>query len=390
MELEEKTVVFVDDEEFILRSLKRLFKREGYRTVFFDSAKDVITFLEDNPVDLVVSDIRMPDMDGYNLLSYIKDRYPLILRVALSGYTESKLIYNLIEKNIAKLFIFKPWDSMELKKTIEHILGFETVLKKQEVLGLINNLDSLPVLPEVYVKVNDLVDTDADIKTISNVIEQDQAIAGKILKLANSAFYGRKTGDLNEAIMGIGLNNIKNIILGNAIFTGPAHIQRMMEETWEHSVRTNKYVHLIYSEFLMKKLPAIFGSVGLLHDIGKVIFISHYNDDYISTIHDNIKADGSIISAEKEKFNVNHQEIGAYLLDWWQLPYAYVEAAMYHHRPSSENVINKELLYVVHLANYYSMSLHVEKGKEDYLDARAFSHLSIDREMLEAKLKEVE
>ncbi|MBN2795223.1 MAG: HDOD domain-containing protein [Clostridia bacterium] len=387
MELNEKTVVFVDDEEFILRSLKRLFKREVYNTVFFEHAKDVIHYLDNNPVDLLVTDIRMPDMDGYQLLSVVKEKHPKVLRIALSGYTESKMIYNLIEKNIAKLFIFKPWDSTELKNTITNILEFEDILKSKNLLELINNLDSLPALPESYLKINELIERDSDINAIGKLISQDQAIVLKILKLANSAFYGRRTGDLNEAIMGIGLNNLKNIILGNAIFKGPKAIEKKLEEVWQHSVRTNRFVHMIYEHYLDKKVPSIFGSVGLLHDIGKVIFTIYFDQTYTDLTTKNYENEGSIVSEERETFKVTHQEIGAYLLNWWQLPFAYVESALYHHRPSFQGIINKELVYVVHLANYYSMYYFCKKGKEDFLDPKAFSYLSIDRDTLEMELK---
>lgn len=390
MELKDKVVLFVDDEEFILRSLKRLFKRESYHSVFFSSAREVIDYLEDHHVDLIVTDIRMPDMDGYQLLTIIKDKHPGILRVALSGYTESKMIYNLIEKNLAKLFIFKPWDSIDLKNSIMNILEFESILRSKNILELINNLDSLPVLPEMYIKVSELIDHNADIKDVASVVSNDQAIALKILKLANSAFYGRKTGDLNEAIMGIGLNNLKNIILGNAIFKGPPNILQKLEKVWEHSVRTNKFVHLIYNNFLNKKIPSIFGSVGLLHDIGKVIFLLYFDDSYDELTNQNHNDEGSIISEEKHVYHVTHQELGAYLLNWWELPFAYVETALYHHRPSSDAVINKELLYVIHLANFYSMKYHCNKGSEDYLDPKAFSFLEIDRDQLEKVLQETD
>ena len=190
--------MFVDDEENILRSLKRLFKREAYETVFMNSAADALEYLENNPIDLVISDIRMPKMDGFEFLSIVKERYPKILRVALSGFTDSKTVFRLIEKNVAKLYLFKPWDNHDLKDNIKRILEFEDSLMDRKLLELINNLDSIPSLPQLYTQVRKLIDDGADIELVGQVVEKDQAIASKVLRLANSAFYGRKTGNIGQ------------------------------------------------------------------------------------------------------------------------------------------------------------------------------------------------
>jgi len=86
---------------------------------------------------------------------------------------------------------------------------------------------------------------------------------------------------------------------------------------------------------------------------------------------------------------VTHQEVGAYLLNWWELPHSYVEAAMYHHRPSDKRVVNYELVAVVHLANYYSLKFDALENVHGYLDKRVFSKLDIKIEDVEALLEEL-
>ncbi len=85
-----------------LRALKRLFIDSAYETVFMDNGEDALAYLDNNEVQLIISDIRMPSMNGFDLLKKVKDKYPLTLRVALSGYTDSKKIYKALEENIAK------------------------------------------------------------------------------------------------------------------------------------------------------------------------------------------------------------------------------------------------------------------------------------------------
>lgn len=385
-----KVVMFVDDENFILKSLKRLMKNQPFESVYMNSGAEALLHLEQHEIDLIVTDIRMPDMDGFELLSIVKDKYPKVLRVALSGFTESKTIYKLIEKNIAKIYLFKPWDNFELKKNITRILDFEDVLTNNKLLELINNLDSLPVLPKLYQDLKALIDKDASIEEVGKLVEIDQAISSKVLRLANSAFYGRKTGSISEAIMSIGLNNLKNMVLASSIFEGSKEDMESLDKMWTHSINTNKLTLLIYEKLLHKKIPTIYGSAGLLHDIGKVILHIFYNDSYKEIINKADDGENNLINMELDVYNVTHQDIGAYLLNWWELPHAYVEAAMYHHRPHDERIVNHELVAVVHLANYYSLTLMSGENAHSYLDKTVFSQLEISVEDVEALIAEID
>ncbi len=384
-----KTVMFVDDENFILRSLKRLFKNEPYNVVLMNSAADALEHLKNNSVDLVISDIRMPQMDGFEFLTIVKNNYPKILRVALSGFTESKIIYKLIEKNIAKIYLFKPWDNHELKLNIKRILEFEDVLMNNSLLELINNLDSIPSLPSLYLDLKKLIDNDADIEDVGKLVEMDQAISSKVLRLANSAFYGRKTGDISHAIMGIGLNNLKSLVLASTFFKGSQEDMQEISKLWQHSVNTNKLTIKIYEKLLNKKIPSIYGSAGLLHDIGKVILHVFYSSSYKELLENSNEDENMLVSAELDKYNVTHQDVGAYLLNWWELPYAYVEAAMYHHRPSDERVVNYELVAVVHLSNHYSLKMMMLEKSHSYLDPMVFSKLDIKQEDVVKLVEEI-
>jgi len=176
-----KVILFVDDEVQILKSLKRLFRGSGYEVYFADSGAMAIDILTNNRVDLVVTDIRMPEMDGFELLKHIKEDYPLTLRVALSGFTDNRKIFDALENNLAKLYMFKPWDNSELLATIDKIFELEDVLLDQDLLDMINNLDEIPSIPFLYREISKLVEEDANIEDIAATIEQDQSIASKVL-----------------------------------------------------------------------------------------------------------------------------------------------------------------------------------------------------------------
>ena len=275
-----KRILFVDDERQILRALKRLFIDSDYETVFMDNGEDALAYLEDNPVELIISDIRMPSMNGFDLLKKVKEMHPLTLRVALSGYTDSKKIYKALEENIAKMYMFKPWDNKELLNIIDQMLELEDLLKNRELLDLINNINDLPTVPQLYLDIKRLIQEEADVDAIAKKIEEDPPITSRILRVANSAFYGAKTGSISQSIMYIGLINVKNIVLSNGVFDAAKSHSSSVKILWEHATITNKITNLIYQEFMKKKIPNIFASAGLLHDIGKVIMFTHLGDTY--------------------------------------------------------------------------------------------------------------
>lgn len=383
-----KVILFVDDEVQILKSLKRLFRSSGYEVYFADSGAMALNILMDHRVDLVVTDIRMPEMDGFELLKHVKKDYPLTLRVALSGFTDNRKIFSALENNLAKLYMFKPWDNSELLATIDKIFELEDILMDQDLLDMINNLDEIPSIPFLYRDISQLVEEDANIEQIAKKIEQDQSIASKILKVANSAFYGAKTGSIVQAIMYIGLINVKNIVLTNSVFNNFGEKTKYHELLWKHVNLTNKIVSIIYQKCLNKRLPNVYASAGLLHDIGRIVLLRFFSDRYEEVMKRIGAGDEKTMSElETELIGFDHQQVGGYLLSWWEIPVPIVEAALYHHDPMNEAVINSELVQVVHIANYYSwMSLKEYSFKED-LQLEVFRALELDRAQVEEEVK---
>lgn len=385
-----KSILFVDDEVQILKALRRLFHNSPYEVLFAESAQEALGIFAERTIDLVVTDIRMPDMDGFELLRLIKQKYPLTLRVTLSGYTDSKNILKALEDNLAKLYVFKPWDNSELISTIDRLFEVQALLNNTNLLKLINNITDLPTVPTLYHDICALIEADASIDQIAKKIEQDQSIASKILRVANSAFYGAKTGNITQAIMYIGLTNVKNIVLSNSVFNEFGVHKNLHFSLWEHVNITNKLMNAIYPRLLGKKVPNVFASAGLLHDVGRVIVLNYFlnlHDDMIEAAQ--AHPEKFITDLENEFIGTNHQLIGGYLLNWWEIPHPIVEAAMFHHDPLNPVVINKELVGVVHLANYYSWEILKDDVFKEHLEEGVFEMLGVNRDDLMVIVEEI-
>ena len=120
-----KSILLVDDERQILRAFSRLFIDSPHEIHLVDNGREALELLDRIPVDMVISDMRMPEMDGYALLREVKARHPETIRLILSGYADERVIFDALQNNLAKLYLFKPWNNEELLGNIDRILGTE-------------------------------------------------------------------------------------------------------------------------------------------------------------------------------------------------------------------------------------------------------------------------
>ena len=120
----ERTLLLVDDEENILRSLGRLLRRDGYNILTANSGHEGMEVLKENDVSVIISDQRMPQMTGVEFLSKVKDVYPGTVRIVLSGYTDLKSVTDAINQGAIYRFLTKPWDDALLRANIEEAFQY--------------------------------------------------------------------------------------------------------------------------------------------------------------------------------------------------------------------------------------------------------------------------
>lgn len=134
------TLLCIDDESNILRTLQRLFHRKPYKVLIADSAKSALKIIEDTPVDVIVSDMRMPEMDGATLLQKVANSHPHIYRIVLSGFADFEATVAAINLGKINRFINKPWNNEELINSVEE--GLERVRLKNENINLKHKIEN--------------------------------------------------------------------------------------------------------------------------------------------------------------------------------------------------------------------------------------------------------
>jgi response regulator RpfG family c-di-GMP phosphodiesterase len=116
------TILFVDDEQNILSSLRRLMRKEPWLTLFANNANEGLQIMQQQKVDLVVSDMRMPDMDGSVFLKQVTEVYPETVRVILTGDADKNTVASMLQNEVAHQMLMKPWDPEELKALLNKFL----------------------------------------------------------------------------------------------------------------------------------------------------------------------------------------------------------------------------------------------------------------------------
>ncbi len=219
--VKEDTYTFVDDEPNVLSALKRMLrvKHEDWDMAFVESGPEALDTIKQQAFDVIVSDIRMPGMDGADLLTKVKAESPTTIRVALSGQVDLNEVIRSIKA--VHQYISKPCDADELIDKIEGALHSREVLTDKNLLELVTNLDALPVIPEVFQEIErELAKDEPSIEKIAACIAKDVGFVAKILKLVNSPYFGLPSSvdSVQKAITMLGLDTIKALVLSTHMF----------------------------------------------------------------------------------------------------------------------------------------------------------------------------
>lgn len=333
-------ILFVDDDPMVLQGLQRMLRpsRGEWDMTFVESGQAALEKLAGQPFDVIVSDMRMPGMNGAELLNEVLKRFPATVRIVLSGHADKELVTQCV--GVAHQYISKPCDPDQLKTMIRNACLLSGRLVDDEVRKVIGAIDRLPIVPQLYLELKEaLSHEDSDPRVLGAIIQKDIGMTAKILKLVNSSFFGlrRVISDTQDAVTYLGIDTIKTLVLTNSIFEQSRQLKTRhfdISDLWRHSLAVATGAKAIASVEAMGRPAEEEAFVGgILHDVGVLVLASNFTETY-DKVSDLVMSEKVIIStAEQEFFGVTHAEVGAYLLGLWGLPAGILKIVSLHHRP---------------------------------------------------------
>ncbi len=373
-----RNVLFVDDEQDVLRGIRRLMReyRNDWNMDFVSSGAEALESLQQKSYDVVVSDMRMPGMNGVELMHEVQQQHPSVVRIVLSGDADRDSVINSVEST--HQYLSKPCDPDVLKSTVARACALRDLLNSDSLKQVVCRISSIPSLPSIYCEVAAAIkDPEASIESIGKLIEQDVAMTAQLLKLVNSAYFGlpRPVSSASQAASVIGLEMIKSLVLSLGVFSqfdSQLADGFCLNSFQSHSQEVARLARQIaQAEGADKNRMSESYLSGFLHDVGKLILIENLPDEYGPILQHSSGEPSVLDELEIESFGASHADVGAYLLGLWGLPRSIVEAVAFHHCPLQLPVDEFNALTAVHVAN--ALVKETETGASDYLDMQYIS-----------------
>ena len=348
------SILFVDDDPRVLDGLRNALRkwRRDWDMTFALGPTSAFEELERRPYDVIVTDMRMPTMDGAAFLEQARRRHGDTVRVVLSGFAESEAAMRAVP--VAHQFLMKPCPPERLIDVIKRALALEQLVSDEALRRTVASIEQLPSVPRIYGDLTAaLANVNADARTVASVIEQDPAMGAKVLQLVNSAFFATPvaTSSVAQAVMRLGFDCVRDLALTLEVFrpgtmrgVGPSVLERLQR----HAMLTGTLVRAVAAESDDKTVEQA-TLAAMLHDVGHLVFMSAKGRQY-AAMERGAADEVALVVAEREAHQISHAELGAYLLGLWGLPYTVVEGVAHHHDPERAPE-SAELPWMVHVAS---------------------------------------
>jgi len=350
-------ILFVDDDKKLLRGMRRMLmsKRCGWEMDFAPGGPAALDMLAARDFDIIIADMRMPGMDGAELLGIVQQKHPGVVRIVLSGHSDRDYIMKAVRP--AHQFLSKPCSEDELIEVIERAFSLRSIFTDTAIRDTVTRLDTLPTLPQIYNELQAELDKEeSSLVSIGEIVSRDVGLTADILKLVNSSFFGLKHEVQTpvQAVTYLGLDVLRGLILFDGLFTPLDEVrlrQMSFDQLWRHSLVTARFAKAIArSEGNKRSVSDQCFVSALLHDVGKLVLAQGLTERYEAVLTAAREGNMPILEAERDILGVSHAQIGGYLLGLWGFSPDVVLSVVNHNMPSETGDLPPIVPYV-HAAN---------------------------------------
>lgn len=355
-------VLFLDDEEEILISLKKILLIERYKQVYFTSPKEALKFLESTQVNVIISDMKIPEMSGEEFLKKAGEIAPGSIKLIFSSFKEKASVLDMLAKGYAHYYLLKPWNDDDLRNTLNKFCSINADLDKNKMQKYINAFSKLPAPTQMNWNLNRMLDEEnINMNKITEEIEFNPFLATKVLQIANSVSYGLKKEivSIRAAVILIGLRQLKALVISFELLNAFSNI---VDKRFEKTV--NQFWHeSLKKAIIAKRIAEAWGSrvdkdlifiSALLSNIGYLVWLYTSPEDFNAFLMLSKQKLMSIAEAEQNLFFIEHTKLGAVLLKLWNIPAKIIEAVENHHALEA----NDDTIKIIQIADYLDGSDH--------------------------------
>ncbi|MCC6396793.1 MAG: HDOD domain-containing protein [Bacteroidetes bacterium] len=349
------SILVLDDEEGVVSALRSMLRREGYRIHHFTSATSALTLIQEDVVDVIMCDLRMPEMSGIEFLNRAGGFCPNAARIMVSGYEDKEVILNSLAKGLAQHYVMKPWDDTELKSLLARTVRQLRLSEYQRLRDIFGGVESLPAAPHLHQKLcATLARPDVPVQVLVAEIEKNPPVVAKLLQVANSVYYSARkpVTTVREAVQFIGTGYVENLVMVIEAFqhvggSNDAWAAEKVDQLWHGAIARASIAKAIADEWLDLHGKRSAYVAALLQDIGLVVRVRTDPERFRRFLDLLQTTDMGLLDADRRAFGVPHDEIGAALLRYWNLPESFVDLVARHHRSSGSD----DLLTVMQVAD---------------------------------------
>lgn len=259
------------------------------------------------------------------------------------------------------------------------------MMSPETIKEKVQSIIQLPALPTIAMEVVDLVDNPkTSASRLGKLISTDQALTAKVLKIANSPFYGfpRKISTIDFAIIVLGYDALKEIVISISLVSSLQRKSDMLFDAkgfWDHAILSGVLARRLARDLGYRVSGEVFVG-GLLHDMGISVLHRYFKSEYKRITEIIRETDLTALEAEESVLGITHAEVGGWLAERWNLPDHLVEAISMHHTPGRAEH-NKDLVALIHCADVFACRMAtqaVEFDKGIDFDQESLDHLQLN------------
>ncbi len=361
-----KRILFVDDDRDILDGLRAVLRqqRREWEIVFALGGPAALEEVQRSAFDVIVTDMRMPIVDGAELLRQVKALLPRAVRIVLSGQTDSETAMKTVFT--AHQFLSKPCDVDGLRAVVRRACALNDIISADELRSLAGDVSQLPAAPGTYAALTRALSSPScSIDELASIVERDSALCAKVLQVVNSAFFGlpRQVSSVRQATSYLGTLTLRNLALAMEAIAASKAAGSALDRDELQAFQVNAlFVGLLCRRWFARdrrKADDAFVA-GMLRDMGHLM----------------LAARGALDPSTEE----HHPQLSAYLLGLWGIPHSVLEPVAFHEHPERIEHEQADVVDVVHLADRLAAELAPSpfQPKPAELDEQRLERLGID------------